>query len=207
MVRLSSTLLLFAPFGAAVADLETPSNSAAILGNRDVTTFFAAMSALQNAANVFKQDFCCSGTTANVTALQIIAGHIKACSDAFDAALIELASINPTSLSTPPLSASNAATLNSTFVPSIQTAILNNLNTLQAGKAFFEFVNNNRLLLVMYCHWVGVLAVENKSFLRQLVVSAPSSDYSSSWASLLNSATSAYTIWLTEDGFNCGGLF
>ncbi|KAJ6512905.1 hypothetical protein C8R45DRAFT_329007 [Mycena sanguinolenta] len=195
-------------FCAAVTnpDRDVPA-SPAELERRDETSFFAAMTTLQNAATVFSQDFCCSGFTPNDTQLELIASHIKACSDAFDAALIQLASITPASVGAPLLTTADAATLNTTFIPSIQADILNNLNDLQEGEAFFEFVNDNTFFRVMYCHWVGTLALENKSFLGFLAISAPSSDYASFWESLLTAATSAYTIWLTEDGFNCGGLF
>ncbi|KAF8145429.1 hypothetical protein K438DRAFT_1872123 [Mycena galopus ATCC 62051] len=199
-------LFLTALFFGAVANPDIQSNPAQ-LERRDITSFFASMTTLQNAANVFAQDFCCSGFTANDTLLDLIASHIKACSDAFDAALIQLASVPPPSVGVPPLSASDAATLNTTFVPSIQSAVLGNLNSLQEGEAFFEFVNNDTALRVMYCHWIGVLALENKSFLGWLSISAPSSDYASYWSSLQTAAASAYTIWLTEDGFNCEGLF
>ncbi|KAJ7261706.1 hypothetical protein B0H12DRAFT_1231363 [Mycena haematopus] len=174
-------------FCGAVANPDLQTNPAQ-LERRDITSFFAAMTTLQEAAT-------------------LIASHIKTCSDGFDAALIQLASVTPPSVGVPPLSASDAATLNTTFIPSIQAHILGNLNNLQAGEAFFEFVNDNTFFRVMYCHWVGILALENKSFLGVLATSAPSSDFGSYWESLLVAATSAYTIWLTEDGFNCEGLF
>ncbi|KAF7374590.1 hypothetical protein MSAN_00343600 [Mycena sanguinolenta] len=159
-------------FCGALANPGVPASPSAELERRDETSFFAAMTTLQNAATVFSQDFCCSGFTPNDTQLELIASHIKACSDAFDAALIQLASITPASVGAPLLTAADAATVNATL-PSIQADILNNLNELQEGEAFFEFVNDNTFFRVMYCHWVGTLALENKSFLQFLGVSAP----------------------------------
>ncbi|KAF9063089.1 hypothetical protein BDP27DRAFT_1368289 [Rhodocollybia butyracea] len=177
------------------------------LERRDISSFFATQVTLQNAANVFAADSYSGPFPPNVTALEGIAAHIKSCSDAFDAAIIQLASITPATLGGSRLSATDAATLNTTYVPSTQQAILRNLNTLQAGEAFFEGVNNTPLLLIMFCHWVGGLSRENAVFLGLLAQSAPSTDYASFWAGLGTSAASQYQIWLTEDGFNCGGLF
>ncbi|KAJ7679077.1 hypothetical protein DFH06DRAFT_504936 [Mycena polygramma] len=197
-------------FRGAVADPDPQSHSAH-LERRDTASFFATQVALQNAANVLAQDGggCCLGTSPTppiIAELELIATHIKACSDAFDNATIQLASIFPGIGSSGVLSAEDAATLNTTFVPSTQAAILNTLDGLQSGKAFFEFVNNNRLLLTMYCHWVHILSLENASFLGLLVLAAPSADYSSYWGSLESNAAFQYNIWLTEDGFNCGGI-
>lgn len=47
------------------------------------------------------------------------------------------------------------------------------MDTLQAGKAFFESVNNNLLLLSMYCHWIGNLSRETAFFLNIMRVGAP----------------------------------
>jgi len=103
-------------------------------------------------------------------------------------------------------SASEAATLNTTYVPSTQQDILVNLNFLQSSQAFFESVNGNELLFTMFCHWVGGLYRQNNVFLGILANAAPSADYSDYWLELQATAASQYQIWLTEDGFNCGGV-
>ncbi|KAJ7110906.1 hypothetical protein C8R44DRAFT_742683 [Mycena epipterygia] len=174
------------------------------------SSFSASLVELQNAANVLSHDFYEGPVPpANITVLEVIAGHIKSCSDAFDAATLQLVSIPTTlsgTLSGRFLSQSDAAILNAVYIPSIQT-ILNALNDIQAGIAFFESVNNNSLLFTIFCHWVGILSQENYSFLDQLAFAAPSANYSSDWLQLQSQAASAYNIWLTEDGFNCRGLF
>ncbi|KAJ7906210.1 hypothetical protein B0H13DRAFT_1880771 [Mycena leptocephala] len=55
------------------------------------SSFTAAMIDLRNAANVFATDHYNGPFPPNVTALEGIAEHIKSCSDAFDAANIQLA--------------------------------------------------------------------------------------------------------------------
>ncbi|KAJ6590990.1 hypothetical protein DFH09DRAFT_191369 [Mycena vulgaris] len=154
------------------------------LQRRDSSAFFASQVTLQNAAMVFAADHYSGAFPANVPELEGIAAHIKSCSDATDAAIIQLAALTP----------------------NLQ-AILSNLNTLQAGKAFFESVNNSPLLLTMFCHWIGGLSRQNDVFLGRLTFAAPSADYSSYWAQLQSNTEFQYQIWLTEDGFNCGGLY
>ncbi|KAE9405411.1 hypothetical protein BT96DRAFT_972557 [Gymnopus androsaceus JB14] len=207
MVKLVSVIMLatiqIGSFfgGAAVAN----PLAAETLERRDISSFFATQVTLQNAAIVFSKDSYSGAFPPNITELEGIAAHIKSCSDGFDAAIIQLASITPVT-GTSLLSASDAATLNTTYVPSTQQAILRNLDTLQAGEAFFEGVNNNHFLFTMFCHWVGGLSRENNIFLGNLIEAAPSADYSDYWQELLATAASQYQIWLTEDGFNCGGL-
>ncbi|KAJ7709505.1 hypothetical protein B0H17DRAFT_228191 [Mycena rosella] len=173
------------------------------LERRDTSSFFASQVTLQTAANVLAADHYSGAFPPNIPELEGIAAHIKNCSDAYDAAIIQLA----TTVLGGFLTASDAATLNTTYVPSSLLAILANLNTLQAGKAFFEGVNNNPLLLTMFCHWIGDLSRHTNVFLGRLTVAAPSADYAASWSQLQSTAASQYQIWLTEDGFNCGGLF
>ncbi|KAJ7021166.1 hypothetical protein C8F04DRAFT_1141742 [Mycena alexandri] len=175
-------------------------------GPFDTSNFFTSQINLQNAANVFGKDFY-NTFPADPSQLGTIASHIKACSDAFDNAIISIAAISPLQIQEVPLfSESDAQTLNTTYVPSTQQTILGNLNSLQAGKAFFESVNNAPLFLTSFCHWVGTLAEENRVFFNQLIVSAPA-DYQPYWEQLRAEAATAYNIWLTEDGFNCGGEF
>ncbi|KAJ7133108.1 hypothetical protein C8R44DRAFT_771922 [Mycena epipterygia] len=169
------------------------------------SSFTAAMIDLRNAANVFATDRYNGPFPPNVTALEGIAEHIKSCSDAFDAATIQLAAVLTTPLGAS-LSQSDAATLNTVYLPSIQQDILGNLDSLQAGQAFFEGVNNNHLLSTMYCHWVGILSLQNTGFLSSLAFAAPSANYTSDWEQLASNAASQYSIWLVEDGFNCGGV-
>lgn len=175
------------------------------LERRDTASFFAAEATLINAANTFAADRYSGAFPANIPELEGIAAHIKACSDAYDASLIQLASITSPTFSTPLLSPADAATFNATFVPA-HNAILANLNSMQAGKAFFESVNNNALLLTMFCHWISGLSREVDVFLGRLTVAAPSTAYSIYWAQLKSTAAFQYQIWLDEDGFNCAGL-
>ncbi|KAJ7729314.1 hypothetical protein B0H16DRAFT_1776052 [Mycena metata] len=175
-------------------------------GPFDTSNFFTSQINLQNAANVFGKDSY-STFPADPSQLGAIASHIKACSDAFDNAIISIAAISPLQIQEGPLfSESDAQTLNTTYVPSTQQTILGNLNSLQAGKAFFESVNNAPLFLTSFCHWVGTLAEENRVFFNLLIVSAPA-DYQPYWQQLQAQAATAYNIWLTEDGFNCGGHY
>ncbi|KAJ7455608.1 hypothetical protein B0H11DRAFT_1925995 [Mycena galericulata] len=57
------------------------------------SSFTEAMINLKNVADVFGSDAYNGPFPVNVTALEVIAEHIKDCSDAFDAALIQLASL------------------------------------------------------------------------------------------------------------------
>jgi hypothetical protein len=127
----------------------------------------------------------------------------------------------------PLFSESDAETLNTTYIPSTQQAILGNLNSLQAGKAFFESVNNAPLFLISFCHWVGTLAEENNVFFNLLIASAPVRAYASKfqrpplltnlqqtayqpfWEKLQTEAATQYGFWLSPngDGFQCGGKF
>ncbi|KAJ7906933.1 hypothetical protein B0H13DRAFT_1880157 [Mycena leptocephala] len=162
------------------------------------SSFTAAMIDLRNAANVFATDHYNGPFPPNVTALEGIAEHIKSCSDAFDAANIQLAAVLTTPLGAS-LSQSDAATLDTVYLPSIQQDILGNLNSLQEGQAFFEGVNNNHLLSTM-----GPLESSDEWDLHMSPVQ--SANYTSDWEQLASNAASQYSIWLGEDGFNCGGV-
>ncbi|KAJ7331390.1 hypothetical protein DFH08DRAFT_1021499 [Mycena albidolilacea] len=166
------------------------------------SNFSVALTNLENAAAAFTSAPFSESFPPNIPAYEGIFALVKGCSDSYDAAGIQLAAFSPT-ISGGFLSASNAARLNTT-VPSIQGSILSRLNSLQAGKAFFESVNNNLLLLNMYCHWIGNLSRETAFFLSILRVGAPSADYASSWSQLGANAAFQYNILLTKDGFNCG---
>ncbi|KAE9405410.1 hypothetical protein BT96DRAFT_916124 [Gymnopus androsaceus JB14] len=182
--------------------------AAGTLERRDISSFFATQVTLQNAAIVFSKDSYEGPFPPNITELEGIAAHIKSCSDAFDAAIIQLVSIPLITPGVSPVrfSASEAATLNTTYVPSTQQDILVNLNFLQSSQAFFESVNGNELLFTMFCHWVGGLYRQNNVFLGILANAAPSADYSDYWLELQAIAASQYQIWLTEDGFDCGSI-
>ncbi|KAJ7806983.1 hypothetical protein B0H14DRAFT_3483657 [Mycena olivaceomarginata] len=82
---------------------------------------------------------------------QVIANHVKNCSDAFDSSIIALVSVIPSGQFSPKLTADNAATLNTRFISSTST-ILGHLNTLLLGKAFFEGVNGNQQMRIVPCH-------------------------------------------------------
>jgi hypothetical protein len=108
---------------------------------------------------------------------------------------------------------SDAATLNTTFVPSTQAAILHNLHGLQAGTAFFENVNNSHPLTIVYCHNVGILARQHNIFLQLLI--GPGKRFHQIFSSknlralakvgtLQSTAAFANNIWLTKDAFACG---
>ncbi|KAJ6527099.1 hypothetical protein B0H19DRAFT_1084146 [Mycena capillaripes] len=176
------------------------------------SNFSVALINLQHAAAAFTSAPYSGVFPPNIPELEGIFALVKACSDASDAAGIQLAQTPLTfgqafspGLSGGFLSASDAATLNTT-VPSIEGSILSRLNSLQAGKAFFESVNNNRLLLTMYCHWIGNLSRETAFFLGLLIFAAPSEDYRSSWTQVQANAASQYNILLSPigDGFECG---
>ncbi|KAJ7161780.1 hypothetical protein C8R43DRAFT_1123498 [Mycena crocata] len=141
------------------------------LERRDTLAFWATQNWLQFMANTFTQD----GFTLSdgVPKLQVIANHVKNCSDAFDSATIAIASLIPGNQFSPKISADDAATLNSVFVPSTQSAILGNLHTLLFGKAFFSTVNANQQMRLILCHWVGDLARQNDIFLSQISAAAP----------------------------------
>ncbi|KAJ7121915.1 hypothetical protein C8R46DRAFT_1254259 [Mycena filopes] len=172
----------------------------------DTSNFFTSQVNLQNAARVFAGDSY-NTFPADPAQLGAIASHIKACSDLYDAAIISLAAISPLQIQHVPLfNDTEAQLLNTTYVPATQLAILNNLNILQAGKAFFESVNNAPLFLTSFCHGVGSLAAETRVFMNSLIVSSPVA-YQPYWAQLQSDAAFQYNIWLTEDGFNCGGKF
>ncbi|KAJ7469751.1 hypothetical protein B0H11DRAFT_1920375 [Mycena galericulata] len=180
------------------------------LETRDIidTSFMATQVSLKNAANVFAQDiYVGSGVAPNVTALE--AEHIKNCSDAFDAAVIELYTINGPLSNVKSLSLEDAEILNTTYVPSTQTAIISTLSSLQTSEGFSEAVNGTPILLVMFCRWVGLLAEENAYFLDQLAGWAPYQypAYSEYWGSLQATAAAAHQNFLTEDGLICSGLY
>ncbi|KAJ7702603.1 hypothetical protein B0H14DRAFT_3527186 [Mycena olivaceomarginata] len=166
------------------------------------SNFSVALTNLENAAAAFTSAPFSGSFRPNIPAYEGIFALVKACSDSYDAAGIQLVPFSPT-ISGSFLSASDAARLNTT-VPSIQGRILNHLDTLQAGKAFFESVNNNLLLLNMYCHRIGNLSRETTFFLNIMRVGAPSTDYASSLSQLGANAAFQYDILLTKDGFNCG---
>ncbi|KAJ7499975.1 hypothetical protein FB451DRAFT_1358968 [Mycena latifolia] len=181
--RLFCTLLLgTVPLIGASPDSAPPVS----LGRRDIFSFYATQNWLQFMANTFGQDSF--STPDGVAKLQIIANHIKNCSDAFDSATIQLASLIPAGQFSPMISPSDAAILNTTFVPSTQGTILGHLHTLLFGKAFFEAVNGSPQMRIVICHWVGDLARENDIFLSQIASAAPSSGYSSYWNQLRTSA-------------------
>ncbi|KAJ6604874.1 hypothetical protein B0H10DRAFT_1957436 [Mycena sp. CBHHK59/15] len=151
------------------------------LERRDILSFWATQNWLQYMANTFAQDTF--GTNSGVPQLQVIANHIKNCSDAFDSATIQLATY------------------------STNGAILGNLHTLLYGKAFFEAVNGSPQMRIVICHWVGDLARQNDIFLSQISLAAPSTDYSTPWTALRTSAAAGYDDFLGNlNGFRCNGL-
>ncbi|KAJ7731419.1 hypothetical protein DFH07DRAFT_781250 [Mycena maculata] len=191
---------------AQLGSLRVVASTAVATGPFDTSNFFTSQVNLQSAANVAALDSY-NSFPANASELGPIASHIKACSDAFDAAIISIAAISPLQFPSGPLfSESDAQTLNTTYVPSTQQTILGHLNSLQDGMAFFESVNNAPLFLTSFCHWVGTLAEENNVFFNLLIGSAPA-DYQPYWEQLQSEAVTAYDIWLNEDGFNCEGRF
>ncbi|KAJ6622020.1 hypothetical protein B0H10DRAFT_930872 [Mycena sp. CBHHK59/15] len=175
------------------------------LERRDILSFWATQNWLQYMANTFAQNTF--GTNSGVPQLQVIANHIKNCSDAFDSATIQLATLIPAGQFSPKFSAGDASSLNTLFVPSTQGAILGNLHTLLYGKAFFEAVNGSPQMRIVICHWVGDLARQNDIFLSQISLAAPSTDYSTPWTALRTSAAAGYDDFLGNlNGFRCNGL-
>ncbi|KAJ7909941.1 hypothetical protein B0H13DRAFT_1877257 [Mycena leptocephala] len=131
----------------------------------DTSNFFTSQGNLKNAAIVF-------GGIATTPSRRMPRswGDYFYGGRAFTAA----AAISPLQFPSGPLfSDADAQLLNSTFVPVTQQIILSKLNSLQAGQAFFESVNNAPLFRTSFCHWVGTLAQENIAFLDSLVVSSP----------------------------------
>ncbi|KAJ7868466.1 hypothetical protein B0H13DRAFT_1897117 [Mycena leptocephala] len=144
----------------------------------------------------------------DIPKLEAIAGHLKSCSAAYDVAIAQLASLTPAaSGGAPVFSLSDGAILNATYILPTNGIILGRLDNLQAGKAFFESVNNNNELLTAFCGTVRRLSVQTDEFLGTLTSSefAPSADYSAYWSDVQSNAAFQYHIWLREDGFNCGG--
>ncbi|KAJ6622021.1 hypothetical protein B0H10DRAFT_2214628 [Mycena sp. CBHHK59/15] len=190
-------------FRGAVASPQPP--VVAQLESRDIFSFYASQNQLQNAANIFANDHF--STPDGVAQLQVIANHIKACSDLFDFATIQLASLIPAGEFLPRFSPADGPTLNTTFVPSTQNTILGTLNTLLFGKAFFEAVNGSPQMRIVLCHWVGDLARENDAFLGLLVQAADVQPFTAYWAQLRTAAAAGYGEFLGNvNGFRCNGL-
>ncbi|KAJ7439420.1 hypothetical protein B0H11DRAFT_2253892 [Mycena galericulata] len=177
-VLLAAQLLSF--YGVSATDALAPGSS-----------FTEAMINLKNAADVFGSDRYNGPFPVNVTALEVIAEHIKDCSDAFDAALIQLAAIPTDGGLFPALSESDAATLNTVYLPSIQEDIL-------AAARQPQWLTRRDCIF----RWRGH---QRPSRHHSLANHAPSENYTSDWTQLASSTTSQYNIWLAGDGFNCGG--
>ncbi|KAJ7121916.1 hypothetical protein C8R46DRAFT_1148895 [Mycena filopes] len=172
----------------------------------DTSNFFTSQVNLRNAAIVFAGDSY-NAFPADAAQLGAIASHIKTCSDLYDASIISIAAISPLQIQEVPLfNDTEAQLLNTTYVPATQATILHNLNSIQAGKAFFESVNNSPLFLTSFCHWIGTLAGNTRVFMNLLIRSAPAA-YQPYWEQVQADAAFQYNIWLTQDGFNCGGSF
>ncbi|KAJ7499976.1 hypothetical protein FB451DRAFT_1549444 [Mycena latifolia] len=175
------------------------------LERRDKFSFYATQNWLQFQANLFADETFSNSD--GVAKLQEIANHIKNCSDAFDSATIELASLIPPGQLHPVLAPADGPSLNTTFVPSTQHAILSTLNTLLFSKAFFGAVNGNPQMRIVFCHWTGDLAYQNNIFLGFLAASAPSADFAASWTQQQNVAAAGYAEFLGNvNGFRCNGL-
>jgi hypothetical protein len=71
------------------------------------------------------------------------------------------------------LSLSDAVALNSTDILFSQLPILGNLNFLQEGKAFFDDVSDNILILSSFCASVRDLSHQNDAFFGRLTLLAP----------------------------------
>ncbi|KAF8175659.1 hypothetical protein K438DRAFT_1770955 [Mycena galopus ATCC 62051] len=154
------------------------------------SSFFASLITLQNAAVIFSGDSYSGAFPPNLPELDAIAAHLKNCSDAFDAAVVQLASI-------PQLSPPDAAIPNSTNILFSQQAILDNLNELQATKATFEAIINDPFVLLTFCNSVKDLSHQNDAFFGRLTLIAPSSDYAAFWFQVQENAAVQYHIWLT----------
>ncbi|KAJ7450690.1 hypothetical protein B0H11DRAFT_1928098 [Mycena galericulata] len=181
------------------------------------SSFTEAMINLKKAADVFGSDAYNGPFPVNVTALEVNYNCKRTVTPSVDAYDSEHHSWRARVVShlplgdsnrwrvILPLSESDAATLNTVYLPSIQEDILGNLNGLQEGIAFFDGVVTNDLLATMYCHWVEILSLQHTGFLKSLANHAPSKNYTSDWTQPASSTTSQYNIWLAGDGFNCGG--
>ncbi|KAJ7806084.1 hypothetical protein B0H14DRAFT_2610703 [Mycena olivaceomarginata] len=81
--------------------------------------FWATQNWLQFMANLFAQESYSLGPSATLqqftTELQVIANHVKNCSDAFNFSIITLASVIPSGQFSPKLTADDPATLNTLF--------------------------------------------------------------------------------------------
>ncbi|KAJ6538329.1 hypothetical protein DFH09DRAFT_1368964 [Mycena vulgaris] len=188
---------------AAIPEPESATPS--VLESRDIFSFYFTQNQLENEANIFAdQTFSNSD---GVAKLQVIANHIKNCSDALDSATIQLASLIRPGQSLPLLSPADGPELNTTFLPITQHSILSTLHTLLISKAFFEAVNGSPQMRIVLCHWTGELARQNDAFLSLLVTSAPSAAFATSWTQLRNAATTGFNEFLGDlNGFRCGGL-
>ncbi|KAJ7657467.1 hypothetical protein B0H17DRAFT_1185779 [Mycena rosella] len=162
------------------------------------SSFFESLITLQKAASIFSRDSYSGHFPPNLTALGAIVAHLKSCSDAFDAAVVQLAPI-------PQLSPSDAAVLNDTNILFSPPAILGTLNNLQVGEPFFEGVNNDPVLLPAFCNSVRDLSHQTDAFYGKLSLIAPSADYAAFWSQVQKNAAVQYHILLAEDGFSCGG--
>ncbi|KAJ7124417.1 hypothetical protein C8R44DRAFT_980694 [Mycena epipterygia] len=189
-------------FGVSALPAPDSITASAQLERRDIFSFYFAQNQLQFQTNIFaQQSFSPSD---GVAGLQVIANHIKNCSDAMDSATFELASLIRPGQSLPLLSPADGPTLNTTFVPPAQHAILGTLSTFLANSAFYEAVNASPRLRIVFCLWTTALARENDAFLKLLVASAPSADFAASWTQLRNAATAGFNNFLGDsNGFNC----
>ncbi|KAJ7617777.1 hypothetical protein FB45DRAFT_1063387 [Roridomyces roridus] len=172
------------------------------LASRDLNSFIASAQTLESTCSVFLGEFY-DTFPPNVTILQQIAGHIEDCSNAFGASVIQLASIIPTPAGAGKgLTTAQATTINN-FVGTTG-AVLSHLNQLQEDVGFFDGVAVSGLDGI-YCHAVQDLALRSTTYLGLLVIFAPSTTFSGPWDSLHFQAVNGFTIFLSEDGFNCGG--
>ncbi|KAJ7864444.1 hypothetical protein B0H14DRAFT_3443498 [Mycena olivaceomarginata] len=145
------------------------------VGHRDITSFTAAKVALRNAANIFAQDQY-NPINTPVPDVPLLETPYKELQRWLRRVTIQLA-VSFASFGGSLPTESDAATLNTTFVPSTQAAILHNLHGLQAGIAFFENVNNSPPLTILLIGPVGTVQ---------------------------STAAFANNIWLTKDAFACG---
>ncbi|KAJ7692416.1 hypothetical protein B0H17DRAFT_1200481 [Mycena rosella] len=188
---------------AAIPAPESAESSA--IEARDIFSFYATQNELEYEANIFADETFSNSD--GVAKLQVIANHIKNCSDALDSATIQLASLIRPGQSLPLLSPADGPELNTTFLPITQHSILSTLHTLLFNKAFFEAVNGSPQMRIVLCHWTGELARQNDEFLGLLAASAPNPEFAANWKQLQTSAAIGFNEFLGDgNGFRCDGL-
>ncbi|KAF8168956.1 hypothetical protein K438DRAFT_2063928 [Mycena galopus ATCC 62051] len=221
LIYLALLAFLFQPHTFHRASATTVQSSVV---KRDILDFWASQNNLQYMANIFAQDsyslppgtsqaqhstgipFTCTVNRERHQVTRLIHPQLRLRYESVHFAARRLTfpkSVIPPGTYSPKLASADAESLNTLFIGSTGT-VLNHLNTLLYGKAFFEAVNGTPQ---MRCHWVGDLARENDIFLSGIAAAAPSSDLSAAWAKLRTTAASGYGDFLGNvNGFSCGGL-